>query len=113
MAPCGNPVRPSGGVSFLQRSLLIWALALAFTAGCGTKGANNPGAQSPERQSDAEYDVALDLFSKGSSREALDHVRKAIELNEENEKALYLASAIHLSFCATVRGFTAPDCNLG
>ena len=88
-------------------------VSVVFAAsGCGTKGANQPGAQSPERQSDAEYDVALDLFSKGQNRTALDHIRKAIELNDENERALYLASAIHLSFCAGIQGFSAPDCNL-
>jgi len=88
-------------------------LVLAMTMTACPKGSSQPGAQSPERQSDAEYDVALDLFSKGQSRQALDHIRKAIELNEENERALYLASAIHLSFCAGVQGFSAPDCNLG
>ena len=86
--------------------------ACLLVGGCGTKGANTPGAQSPERQSEAEYDVARDLFGKNQPREALDHVRKAIELNDENEKALYFASVIHLSFCATLQGFTAPDCKL-
>lgn len=101
---------------FIHASPVVSAAALSFalvaTPGCGTKGANQPGAQSPERQSDAEYDVALDLFSKGQNRLALDHIRKAIELNDENERALYLASAIQLSFCAGIQGFSAPDCNL-
>jgi Tfp pilus assembly protein PilF len=79
---------------------------------CGPKTTGGPGAQSPERQSEAEYDVARDFFYKNQPRAALDHVRKAIELNEENDKALYFASLIHLSFCAGVQGLVAPDCNL-
>lgn len=80
-------------------------------AACSTKS-TNPGAQSPEKQSDAEYDLARDLFQKGQPRPAIDHVQKAIALNEENDKAHYLLAAILLSFCAGPRGFDAPDCKL-
>ena len=76
--------------------VLLALVAMGATGGCaGSKG--QPGAQSPERQSDAEYDLARDLFSKGNPRAALDHARKAIELNDENEKAQYFIAAIHLS----------------
>jgi Tfp pilus assembly protein PilF len=91
---------------------LLCASVVVASLGCGPKGSTQPGAQSPERQSDAEYDVALDLFGKGQNRVALDHIRKSIDLNEDNDRALYLASAIHLSFCAGDLGFSAPDCNL-
>lgn len=85
-----------------------------MVAACsGNKGAQNPGAQSPERQSDTEYDLARDLFQKGNPRAALDHAQKAVSLNEENEKALYFVAVIHLSFCSTNRGLEAPDCRLG
>jgi type IV pilus assembly protein PilF len=80
-------------------------------AGCSGK-TTQPGAQSPERQSDAEYDLARDLFQKGNPRAALDHAQKAIALNEENEKAQYFVAAIYLSFCSTNRGLEAPDCKL-
>ena len=97
--------------SALSLSLLTLALS-SLTSACGPKQGEGLVAQSPERQSDAEYNVALDDFSRGNSREALDHIRKAIELNDSNDRALYLAAGIHLSFCATVRGFASPDCNL-
>ena len=83
---------------------------LSLTACPGNKG--QPGAQSPERQSDAEYDLARDLFGKGQPRAALDHAMKAVTLNEENDKAQYFVAVIHLSFCTTDAGFSAPDCRL-
>ena len=72
--------------------------------GCTGKGSQNPNAQSVERQSDAEYDLARDLFEKGNPRAALDHAMKAISLNEDNDKAQYFVAVIHLSFCSTNRG---------
>jgi len=86
-------------------------LALLLAA-CAGKGAQGAGAQSPERQSDAEYDLARDLFQKGNARAALDHAMKAVSLNDENDKAQYFVAVVHLSFCSTNRGFTAPDCRL-
>jgi Tfp pilus assembly protein PilF len=98
-----------------MRSVVACALlsGIVFaTWGCsGSKG--QPGAQSPERQSDAEYDLARDLFSKGNPRAALDHAQKATQLNEDSEKAHYMVSIIYISFCTGERGFTAPDCRLG
>lgn len=70
------------------------------------------GAHSPERQSDAEYDLARDFFQKGNARVALDHVDKSIGLNEENDRAHYLRAAILLSFCSGPRAFEDPDCRL-
>lgn len=86
-------------------------LSVAGTA-CSGRGGNQPNAQSPERQSEAEYDLARDAFQKGQSRVALDHAQKALTLNEDNDKAYYLIAAIHLSFCTSSRGFDAPDCRL-
>ncbi|MBL8608010.1 MAG: hypothetical protein JNL38_11855 [Myxococcales bacterium] len=80
---------------------------------CSGKGANAPTGQGAERQSEAEYDVARDLFYKGETRSALDRALKAVELNEENAEAAYFASTIYLSFCAGERGLDAPDCRLG
>jgi type IV pilus assembly protein PilF len=94
--------------------LRVAVVPLAIVAGAGcTPSAQQPGAQSPERQSDAEYDVARDSFQRGSPREALDHVQKAITLHPENGKAHYLKAAILLGFCSGPRGFGEPDCKLG
>jgi len=92
--------------------VVVAASAVALVACASGKG-QQPGAQSPERQSDAEYDLARDLFQKGNTRVALDHVQKAVSLNEENDKAHYLMAAILLAFCSGPRGFEAPDCKLG
>jgi type IV pilus assembly protein PilF len=92
------------------RSLGAIAGVVSLMSACA--GAPQGGAQSPERQSDAEYDVARDLLSKGQARSALDHAQKAIELSEENAKALFLASAILGSFCNQDAGLKAPDCKV-
>jgi type IV pilus assembly protein PilF len=94
-------------------AVLGLAAAALVVAGCsGGKGSQNPGAQSIERQSEAEYQLAVDLFQKGNPRAALDHAMKAIATNEENDKAQYFVAVIHLSFCSTNRGLSAPDCKL-
>ena len=91
---------------------IVLVCATACAACSGGKAASGPGAQSPERQSEAEYDLARDYFYKGQQRVALDHAQKAIELNEENPKALYFLSAIYLSFCSIEQGMSSPDCRL-
>lgn len=82
-------------------------LALLFAAGC----AGSPRTASSERRADTEVDVATDLFAKGRTREALDHVQQAVALDDENGKALYLGSAIYMSFCAGPLGDESPDCH--
>ena len=80
---------------------LLLSVAVTATTACSPhKGSDAPGAQSPERQSDAEVDLATDLMRKGQPRAALDHAQKAIALNEDNEKAQYIAAGIYLSFCS-------------
>jgi Tfp pilus assembly protein PilF len=79
--------------------------------GCGGKGPNTPGGD-PEKQSEAEYDVARDYFYKGQPRPALDHCRRAVELDDQNVKALYFASTIHLLFCSGTLDLRDPDCRL-
>ncbi|MDP9148986.1 MAG: hypothetical protein M3O36_03455 [Myxococcota bacterium] len=78
---------------------------------CHGGGAEAPGVN-PQRQSEAEYDVARDYFYKGQPRLALDHCRKAIQLDDENTKALYFASTIHLFFCSGRLELGDPDCRL-
>lgn len=97
--------------------LTLKHVALLFAAaalGCSPKaGSGGAGAQSPERQAEAEYDVARDLFfNRREPRQALDHALKAVELDDENPRVLYFVSNIYLSFCSTDAGFTSPDCRL-
>jgi Tfp pilus assembly protein PilF len=83
---------------------------IAVVAACG-KSASAPGPN-PERQSEVEYDIARDYFYKGQPRLALDHCRRAVDLNEQNAKALYFASTIHLFFCSGKQELADPDCRL-
>lgn len=87
---------------------LLGALVAASSA-CGHTG---PSAQSPERQAEAEYDLARDYFYKGEQRAALDHALKAVDLDDSNAKALYFTSELFLAFCAGNEGLTASDCKL-
>ena len=103
----------------VARSLAtVLALAVVALTGLGAvacgggKGASSPNAQSAERQSDSEYDLAKDYFYKSQPRAALDHALKAVELNDENAKALYFTSTIYLAFCSSELGFKSPDCRL-
>lgn len=91
------------------RRLLGTALT-ALAIGCGS--GNTPGAQSPERQADAEYDLARDYFYKGQPREALDHSLRAVDLDGDNSKALYFTSTLYLWFCSGNRGLQSPDCQM-
>jgi len=96
--------------SMIAMTVLCLFGALSMMAGCSN---GKPEVKNPERQSDAEYDIARDLFQKGNTRVAIDHVDKAISMNDENDKAHYLRAAILLSFCSGPRGFEDPDCRLG
>jgi type IV pilus assembly protein PilF len=103
-------------VAFLIRVAQISTIAIATlwaaVGACNARGASAPGAN-PERQSDAEYDLARDVFYKGQPRQALEHCRRAIELNAENASALYFAATIHLYFCSGRLELSHPDCRLG
>ena len=98
-------------MSELKRASFVPALLAVAVAACGGKGANAPGT-SPERQSEVQYDIARDYFYKGQPRLALDHCRKAIELNDQNAQALYFTSAVYLFFCSGKAELADPDCSL-
>jgi Tfp pilus assembly protein PilF len=101
-------------VAFLQpfgRTAWLAAAWLAGTASCATRGAETPAAN-PLRQSEAEYDLARDAFYRGLPREALDHCRRAIGFDDQNAKALYFASTVHLFFCSGQKELRDPDCHL-
>jgi type IV pilus assembly protein PilF len=91
---------------------VVAGISVAGVAGCGGGKQSQPGAQSPERQSEAEYDLAREYFYKGEPRQALDHAQKAVELDDANAKALYFTSTIYLWFCSADAGFKSPDCRL-
>lgn len=86
-------------------------VAVVACVGCSPRGASSP-ATDPQRQSEAQYDVARDYFEKGQPRLALDHCRNAIELDPENARALYFASVVHLYFCSGKLELKDPDCRL-
>jgi len=100
------------GVAFLR----LFALPLAFSSLLGAAvaacGSSTPGVRNPEKASEAEYDLARDYFYKGQPRLALDHCKRAVELNDENAHALYFASTIHLFFCSGKLELQDPDCRL-
>src|SRR5580692_10898879 len=105
---------PLEHVAFLQRvgpTCLIFALVMGAGSGCTTRGSDSP-AVNPVRQSESEYDVARDFFYRGQPRLALEHCRKAIALDDQNAKALYFASTIHLFFCSGKLELRDPDCHL-
>ena len=100
-------------VVFGFRLGLLAAGAVCFA--CGGTASSGPHAQSPERQAEAQYDLAREYFYKGSPRQALDHILKADALDDTNVKALYFTSLVYLSFCAggsDSEGLAAPDCKL-
>jgi type IV pilus assembly protein PilF len=93
------------GVARARRPTSLVALLLivsglgACSAPQGRK-AEPEATSSSEGQSIAEYDIARDLWlNRAQPRDALDHVLKAIELDDENSEALHLAALIYLDFC--------------
>lgn len=85
-------------------------IASCLLVGCGNKGGRTP--QNPERQAEAEYDLAREAFFKGQPRQALDHSLKAVELDSDNAKALYFTAVVYAFFCDSVQGLQSPDCKL-
>lgn len=78
--------------------------SVACTTGClGT-------TQEDVKLAKAEYGLANDAFTRGSYREALDHVEKAVEADEDNADAAYLGALTYLVFCANDE--SSPDCRL-
>ena len=92
--------------------LLVSAVVTGATGtACGGKSTGG-GVHSPERQSESEYDLAVDTYHKQDYRQALDHVLKAIELNDENAKANKFAAELYVLFCDKGEDLTVPDCHI-
>ncbi len=80
---------------------------LAF--GCMTHSGGSAGISVPDRQSEAEYDLARDAWiRRGDAREGLSHALKSVEIDEDNAEAHHLLSLIYLDMCQRL----AQDCRL-
>jgi type IV pilus assembly protein PilF len=80
--------------------LIVVLAAFILLVACTSRGADAPGGQDTERRSQAEFDVANDLWQRrGRAREALDHALQAVELDEGNADASHLVALIYLDFC--------------
>lgn len=91
---------------------MLGALAVVSLGGCGGSKTGGTGIHSPERQSDSEYDLAVDTYHKQDYRQALDHVLKAVELNDENAKAAKFAAELYVLFCDKGEDLSGPDCHI-
>jgi type IV pilus assembly protein PilF len=79
------------------------------TAACKPSQTPEMPAQSPEKQSIAEHDLATDLWlRRNEPRLALGHALKAVELNDENAEASHLVALLYLDFCRR----SAHECRL-
>jgi type IV pilus assembly protein PilF len=76
---------------------------------CSAPQSSAGPVHSEQSMSLAEYDLARDLWlTRGQPRDALDHVLKAVALDEENSDAAHLAALIYLDFCRQ----GSADCRL-
>ncbi len=87
-----------------------WAiLLLASTLGCSANSANSAGTYAPDRQSEAEYDLARDAWMRrGDAREGLSHALKATEIDDQNAEAHHLVALLYLDLCQHL----PQDCRL-
>jgi type IV pilus assembly protein PilF len=88
----------------VARATAVAFLGCASVVGCSAsaRGAGaSPGAvvASAEQRAVAEYDLARDAFQSARLREALDHVEKSLQL-DDNADAAYLGAVVLLQFCA-------------
>ncbi|WP_044247588.1 tetratricopeptide repeat protein [Chondromyces apiculatus] len=77
-----------------------FGLMFGLTLGSGCAAAQ-PGGVGDEQRSLAEYDLARDAFQNGRLREALAHIEKSLDLDEENADAAHLGALVMLMFCAS------------
>lgn len=108
-----RPARSAVAVSSaLGAGATVIALITGVATACGGKTSSGTGVHSPERQSESEYDLAVDTYHKQDYRQALDHVLKAVELNEENAKANKFAAELYVLFCDKGEDLSGPDCHM-
>jgi Tfp pilus assembly protein PilF len=90
----------------------VAAVAAVAVGGCTPKGPGAPGAADAEHQSIAEFNLGLDAVNHSDFRVALAHALRAVQLDDQNARATYLASVVYLGFCNGLRGFDDADCRL-
>ena len=91
---------------FGLRSRVIIAL---LSTSCSTHSGGSEGATSPDRQSEAEYDLARDAWIRGgNAREGLARALKAVEIDDENAEAHHLVALLYLDLCQMF----SQDCRL-
>jgi Tfp pilus assembly protein PilF len=107
MAGGRNAAVRFGAAAKASRLVLVLAMLIgSWGCGLGSRAANAPDT---ERQSEAEYDIARDLFlSRRDPRGALAHVQRAVALNDQNAEAFHLQALIYLYLCSA----SAFDCRL-
>ena len=99
-------LRPGAGR--VRRRALGFAACCVAASGCA---AGSGSAQNPDQRSIAEHDLAADDFKRGRLREALDHVEKALKIDDANADAAFLGASILLAFCNGNE--SSGDCHLG
>jgi type IV pilus assembly protein PilF len=92
------PDRTSTAARWLSRRGSVRSMLLAAVALAGCAGSSAAGGKSADQQSLAEYDLAREAFEHGRYREALDHIEKSVEIDEDNADAAYL-TLVMLAFC--------------
>jgi Tfp pilus assembly protein PilF len=102
--------RHDAGAWLFGRAYPAFALAATALVACSAAPSSSPDAV---QQSLGEYDLAREALQRGRLREALEHVQKALELDEENGDAAYLGAITLLAFCAKAEDpATSSDCHL-
>ena len=101
-----HPSSKHEGVShyryFVRRYQNLSALVLSLIM-LSCTSSNRP-AGDPERLSESQYDIAVDLWSnRRQPREALKYALKAVEWDKDNAKATQLVALLYLNFCQNSR----------
>lgn len=96
----------------VARATALAVLGCACGVGCSASahgaGASGGVTASADQRGVAEYDLARDAFQNARLREALEHIQKALKLDEDNADAAYLGAVVMLQFCAVDE--TSTDC---
>ncbi len=93
--------------SALSKVLFTCGLGLSVgVLSCTSKA--NASAVSPERESEASYNLGVEAFQRGSYREALEEANKAVKLDSQNADAQLLVATVYIGMCT----YTTDDCRL-
>lgn len=85
---------------------ILLSIGAGPVVGCGATN-QNP-AQSAEAKSLAEYDLAKESYRLGKMRDVIDHAQKAVDLDDTNADAAFLAARVYLEFC--MKDEASSDC---